>query len=137
MIRTVCKGKENIMKNMFTIGQEKVAVTVNTYNNGSNLYVGLLCLNERGIPEDPYADLTVNLPEYELEPYEAFIDTNNFPDAEQFLEENGLAFHTGTYGGSGYCIYPVYEFDRYKLMDLCPKDVEEYESIIEDEKELY
>ena len=101
------------MKNMFTIGQEKVAVTVNTYNNGSNLYVGLLCLNERGIPEDPYADLTVN------------------------LQENGLAFHTGTYGGSGYCIYPVYEFDRYKLMDLCPKDVEEYESIIEDEKELY
>lgn len=125
------------MKNIFTIGREKVTVTVNIYETGDNLYVGLLCLNENGIPEEYYANLTVNLPEYELDPYEAFIDTNNFPLAELFLEDNQLACHTGTYGGSGYCIYPVYRFDRDKLMELCPESIKEYESIIKTEIGLH
>lgn len=126
------------MENIFAIGQEKVAVTVNTYETGKNLYVGLLCLNENGIPEEPYANLTVNLPGYELGPYEAFIDTNNFPIAEMFLKDNELASYTGYEAASGFCIYPVYSFDRDKLMDLCPEGIKEYNRFIaEAEKESH
>ena len=57
---------------------------------------------------EPWATLTVNLG-VGGEGY-AFIDTNNFPWAPAFLEENGLAVPMGVGGQSGYCTYPLYEF---------------------------
>ena len=45
----------------------------------------------------------------------AFVDTNNCPWAEEFIQENGLGEFTGIYGNSGFCTYPLYEFNLGKL----------------------
>lgn len=67
--------------------------------------------------EGPFARLTVNLPESDAlgEAGFAFIDTNNVPWAEQFLADTGLAQKTCLYAHSGYCDYPLYQFDLNAL----------------------
>lgn len=47
----------------------------------------------------------------------AFVDTNNHPNVEKFLKENGLAGPTGYMARSGFCLYPEYLFDLDKLED--------------------
>lgn len=64
--------------------------------------------------EGPFATLTVNL-ESKLPANYAFVDTNNCPWAEQFIREHKLGKPTGMVGYSGYCTYPLYEFDMSKL----------------------
>ena len=61
----------------------------------------------------PFANLTVNIPDSDVlanaDEY-AFVDTNNCPWAEDFIEKNKLGTPTGIYGQSGYCSYPLYHF---------------------------
>lgn len=62
---------------------------------------------------EPYATITVNLPEYELpEPklhgFYCFIDTNNCPWAEKLLLDTGIGINTGMSAFSGFCSYPVF-----------------------------
>jgi hypothetical protein len=42
----------------------------------------------------------------------AFLDTNNCPWVEEFLEENHIAKRTGIFAPSGFCTYPLYEFHQ-------------------------
>jgi len=66
----------------------------------------------------PFATLTVNLSESDrLEKDCAYVDTNNCPWAEQFIEENKLGEPMGTYGFSGFCSYPLYKFNMDRLKD--------------------
>ena len=52
-----------------------------------------------------------------VEENKAYVDTNNCPWAEDFIEKNGLGKFLGIYGNSGYCTYPLYEFDLGKLRE--------------------
>ena len=61
------------------------------------------------------AVLTVNLPDSDAHDNLAYIDTNNVPWAEDYLIDNGIAKPTGAYMESGFCEYPLYEFDLSKL----------------------
>ncbi len=72
------------------------------YTNG-NLYIGI----DNG--DELYADLTVNL-DIPLPPNQAYVDVNNFPEAESFIQERKLGESTGIYGRSGFCKYPLYVF---------------------------
>ena len=82
-----------------------------TYANNNTLAV---------IVEDsdgcPFATLTVNssfsggLPENMQ-----FLDVNNCPWAPAFLQEHGLAKPMGKALRSGFCEYPLYEFDLTKI----------------------
>ena len=68
----------------------------------------------------PFAMLTVNLPDDEdtrelCGDNAQFVDTNNCPWAIEFLEENEIAKPTGFCGFSGFCVYPLYQFDTNKL----------------------
>lgn len=45
----------------------------------------------------------------------SFVDTNNHPTAEEFIERYGLGKPTGKYVRSGFCMYPEYVFDLDKL----------------------
>ena len=92
-----------------------VRLRTDSYRNNGNLYVGLICRIEEDDSEwwEPYADITVNVGK--MEKNCGAIDTNNFPQATEFLEENRLATFTGRYEFSGYCAYPVYEFDMDKI----------------------
>lgn len=92
-----------------------VWLRTSNYCNNGNLYVGLTCKIVEDGDEwyEPYADITVNIDK--LEPDCAAIDTNNFPQAEEFITGNGFAEFTGNYAFSGYCVYPIYRFNMELL----------------------
>lgn len=82
--------------------------------------------------DEEYGTLTVNLRDYsDLGPNQAFIDTNNMLYAEKFLESlNGAkrVEHNGVpvTARSGFCEYPLYEFDESFLADIDPSGYTKY-----------
>lgn len=66
---------------------------------------------------DTFATLTVNL-QVSLPGNCALIDTNNNPWAEEFLKKNKIAKPTGRCVSSGFCTFPVYEFDKKILSEM-------------------
>ena len=86
----------------------EVKVNKTKYYNG-NLAITLDCYNEECDFWEPYGNLTVNL-DKKLPPNQAYVDTNNMPNAEAFIDENHLGEPTGEYGMSGFCFYPLYKF---------------------------
>lgn len=81
-----------------------VTLKVGTYEKPKRVALQLLC------NEGPFATVSVNLPDEDLTNERCFfVDTNNCPWAEDFLEKNGIAKPTGNLGFSGFCVYPEYE----------------------------
>lgn len=91
-------------------GTYNVSIETSAYYCGDNLAIRLI--TEDG---EPFAILSVNLPEWTLPNNIAFVDTNNCPWAEKFISDNKLGRPTGITGTSGYCTYPLYRFDMEKL----------------------
>lgn len=92
-----------------------VTVKFTHYTNNDTLAVQLI---EAGtnVLGTVFATITVNLSNGFFEGLQddthAYIDTNNCPWAEEFLVDNGIAKpYKGWYGESGFCTYPMYEFD--------------------------
>lgn len=83
-----------------------VKIVRKSYQNNGNLALQLI--TDCG---EPYAMLTVNLSNKKLPANTAYVDTNNLPQAEEFISKNGLGFHLGKFAFSGYCCYPLYEFN--------------------------
>lgn len=92
-----------------------VKPTTSTYRNNGNLYIGLLCEIKEDYGEwwEPYCDITVNIGK--LEENCGAVDTNNFPQAEDFIHKYGFGEFTGRYVISGFCSYPIYKFDMDKV----------------------
>lgn len=90
-------------------GTYEVQPVKTEYGNG-NLAIELVDLGDNEL----FTVLTVNLNEVLL-PNQAYVDINNNPEAEQFIVENGLGKATGKTSTSGFCTYPLYEFDVNKL----------------------
>ena len=62
--------------------------------------------------EGPIADLTVNIGDTRFYSENCgFVDTNNFPDGIALIEQLGIGKPTGIIGYSGFCSYPLYEFN--------------------------
>ena len=93
-------------------GAHDVTISKETYKSNGNLAIQMY-EEEDGGPF-PFATLTVNL-DKKLPEDVAFVDTNNCPWAEEFIEENGLGHPTGRMGQSGRCFYPQYRFDLSKI----------------------
>ena len=113
-----------------------------TYEN-CNINVGSysydpLCLYVRldSPTEGSIAPITVNLGhdignESLIRENQAFIDANNCPEAIAWLEENDLAKPVTRFGEpviaySGWCEYPLYEFDYAKLREFDPAGWDEH-----------
>ena len=91
-----------------------VTVSFRHYTANNTLAVVLIDAGTNVI-NSIFATITVNIPgvfeDYQDETH-AYIDTNNCPWAENFLQENGIAKPWKNFKGkSGYCEYPLYEFD--------------------------
>lgn len=123
--KTMSQFKENQMFQFPTFRghTSTVTVRVNSYLHNKNLYVGLT-LHEDGYPE-PFGDMSVNIDD--LPPFSAALDTNNLPHVAEFVEREGLAKPTGINLSSGYCQYPVYQFDPEALRALDPGGCAQYE----------
>ena len=74
----------------------------------------------------PYGVATVNLPSFASGICEfigiknaAYMDTNNFPWINEFVEK-GIAVDTGFTKKSGFCEYPLFQFDESWLKSLKP-----------------
>lgn len=117
-------------------GKVPVTLEINTYLNNNCLYIGLVEQTE-GYPE-PFGDLTVNLGG-KCPDYCGYVDINNMPELESFIEEYELGEFTGLVGHSGFCTYPLYLFNVNKLREYCPDGMELYErsiGTVKDKKEM-
>lgn len=107
-------------------GEIPVTLEINTYLNNGCMYIGLV---EQGEYPEPYGDLTVNLVG-KAPDYCGFVDLNNMPELEKFIEENKLGEFTGLTQRSGFCEYPLYLFNAERLRELCPDGMQAYEKSI-------
>jgi hypothetical protein len=86
-----------------------IALRKTSYINGTLAVISTI--NENGYDE-PFATLTVNLPDsLLLRNDQAYVDTNNNPWVEKFLQDNKIAVRTGEVAISGWCTYPLYKFN--------------------------
>lgn len=91
----------------------EVKLTKEAYSNNGSLAIILWSYNPEFEDHEEYATLTVNFGMTSSD--HAFLDTNNLPNAEEFVIDNELGEHTGQFNHSGYCTYPLYKFDIEKL----------------------
>lgn len=95
----------------------EVVIRKLSYDNNGSLAVYLFLDEDNDY--EPYALLTVNLPESDNNKEdEAYLDTNNLPYAKTFVKKYGLAVPTGRVAYSGFCTYPLYKFDLERLKKL-------------------
>ncbi len=81
---------------------------MNRYANNGHVALSIFSLTD-----GPFANLTVNLPEADGFPKNfSFVDTNNFPEGEDLIYELGIGKVTNFRTSSGFCVYPLYEFDE-------------------------
>lgn len=99
----------------------QVAFIVDHYVAGNGLYVGMYALDEEGFLS-PWCDVTVNLGNYcykrSLKNSEAYIDMPNISDSQflDWLRKNDLiSDYTGECGYSGFCEYPLVQFNLENL----------------------
>lgn len=99
---------------MYTVetffGAYDVSLKKSKYSSNGNLAIQMF--ESDGMP---FATLTVNLGK-KLKDDLAYVDTNNCPWAETFIEKNGLGEPTDRIGQSGFCFYPQYKFDLSKIL---------------------
>ena len=65
-------------------GDVNVELSMSQYTDNGNIYLELV--NTEGEYPEPYGNITVNL--VEVPKYCGYVDTNNMPEMEKFLEEN-------------------------------------------------
>ena len=96
-----------------------LSLVADSYNNNGTLAIIVMEVMEDGT-EEQFDVITVNL--YESDFLEAdnlaFIDTNNCSWAEKMLKQHRFAKETGRYGHSGWCTYPLYEFNLDKFVEV-------------------
>ena len=94
--------------NLYGTEYDDLYVVKNTYMWGETK--GRLALSLISTSEGPFCTLSVNLVDETLTNDKCFfVDTNNCPFAESFLIENKIAVPTGSFGFSGFCVYPEFE----------------------------
>ena len=86
-----------------------------------------IALSVYSLSEGPFADITVNLSFTDTLPENcSFVDTNNFPEAEALIARLGIGRPLGKTAISGFCSYPLYEFDT-EAVDSYVRATEESE----------
>lgn len=105
----------------------EVQLYINNYMNNNGLYLGLMGREDDYF--ESYGDISVNLGT-KAPDYCAYVDLNNMPELEKFIEENDLGEFTGLTQRSGFCEYPLYMFNVDKLRELSPDCMAAYEASI-------
>ena len=88
----------------------KLHTVIDRYQSTNNIYIGLVCDNG-----EPFADLTTNI--MPLPDNMSAVDTNNCSWAEDLIEDYELGTKKKTTLSSGFCTYPLYEFDMNKVKE--------------------
>ena len=109
------EGKNYKIFNVTTDYCKDRVICVPLQYGNKTLAIRLLCVEGNQVTA-PFATLTVNLcqPSYQNDT-DAFVDTNNNPFAEEFIEKNKIGMSLDLVGSSGYCLYPLYRFNLEAL----------------------
>ena len=104
---------------LYPDGRVEVQLTLATYADNDNLYVGLICPCET--VEDgwePFTDLTIN--QFSLPPFHAYVDSRDYnKGAHEFLMRYGIAVpNTELPEWNG---FKLFSFNRKKLQELAPE----------------
>lgn len=105
-------------------GEEIISLHLGMHASNQRLYIGMISHTEDGA--EPFADMTVNLPGYSLEPGEAFISGDISQDLLRFIKENKLGKVLPYEVQSGYGKYSVVAFDLERLEAFDPKGVAKF-----------
>jgi len=89
-------------------------LVADSYADNGSLAVTVMEVNDDGT-EDYFDTVTVNIPWGDAGGNRAYVDTNNCSWAEKMLSQHRFAKDTGERQRSGYCVYPLYEFDLSKF----------------------
>lgn len=111
--------EEETMMTIYSHWEERkypAFITADCYANNGRLAV-VVWIHEETDFAEPWASLTVNLDRKFSKDGNAFIDVNNFPDAEEFIKANHLGQPTGYVAASGFCLYPEYKLDL-EMIDM-------------------
>lgn len=82
------------------------------YTNNGHIALSIWC------EDGPFADLTVNLDTTKKYPKNyGYVDTNNLPISMALIKRLGIGTWTGITDYSGWCEYPLYEFDLEKIKE--------------------
>ena len=100
-------------------------------NDGYGIAIELDEVNEKNECGEPYATLTVSFGEMIGLKNCAYVDTNNCHFAEQLLKQ-GIAKDTGLKHRSGYCTYPLWQFDEKFLRSIGEENYKEYADVYEE-----
>lgn len=98
-------------------GTYDVNIIIDHYKLDGSLAIELIDAHDGS----PLTSLTIcltddlGLPYFCVGSNRAFVDTNNVPEAEAFIREYKLGKFTGIKKPSGFCTYPLYEFDLDRL----------------------
>ena len=91
--------------------QYDLGIVKGKYSNNGTMYLGLYDIAN----DEPFCDITVNLPESYARGTIQYINTNDFPELEDIINEYSLGFCIGS-GSSGYVsTYPLYYFDQGEI----------------------
>lgn len=105
-------------------GNVMLELEIASYMNNNRMYIGLIDENGKH-----FADMTVNI-DSPCPDYCGYIDINNCPELEDFIEKHGLGEFTGLMGQSGFCSYPLYLFNVEKLREAAPESMEHFERTV-------
>lgn len=104
---------------LYPEGQVEVQLTLGTYANNDNLYVGLIapCENEEDGWE-PFTDLTIN--QHSLPPFYAYVDNQDYNrGAHEFLIRYEIAVPCDEF--PEWDGFRLFRFNRKKLEELAPE----------------
>ena len=88
----------------------RVTISYTTYRKTGTLAVLMNYID--GEMESDYDVVSVNLCSGLQDGQMAYVDTNNIPEIDRWLVENGIAEDTGVRTVSGFCTYPLLQFNQ-------------------------
>jgi hypothetical protein len=98
-------------------------LVADSYRNNGTLAVIVMEVMPDGT-EQQFDVITVNIMESDYLDGDnlAYIDTNNCSWAEKLLKQHKFAKDTGYWGCSGFCTYPLYEFNLDKFVEVAESE---------------
>lgn len=96
-------------------GYKIIGIDIKKYSINNNTAITLMCVVNNII--EPFATITVNF-DITLEEDLVFLDTNNCPWVEKFIEDYKLGNFANDYTHSGFCIYPLYKLNLERIKEI-------------------
>ena len=105
------KNKDmTVSKKCYEYRGHRVTISYTTYRKTGTLAVLMNYID--GEMECDYDVVSVNLCSGLQDGQMAYVDTNNVPEIDRWLVKNGIAEDTGVRTVSGFCTYPLLQFNH-------------------------